>query len=166
MASQVIRLVTLCNQENKIRGGDDIFKLTNALLEAAADLPLLIVKSKGELLALVIHLYRLIYEGAGTDNLRFLKQNGGQLEPDECQVVWTLKTLRNKLTTHDPEHGNESKIRKAYSDLGAALHSLGLDGYPVTKDDYLTLQKTLLTQTSNFLSSLIEKMQRRMDSPA
>jgi hypothetical protein len=159
MAADAVRIVALCNQESQSRGGRDIFKPTNALIEAAVGLPFLIVKGKDELLSFVLYLYRLLYEGAGSDALRFLKKHGGHLEPEECGVIWVLKTLRNKLTTHDPEHGKESQVQKNYSDLGSALRSLGLTGMPVTETDYSALQKELLSQTNAFLLLLIGKMQ-------
>jgi hypothetical protein len=159
MAADAVRIVALCNQESQSRGRRDIFKPTNALIEAAVGLPFLIVKSKDELLSFVLYLYRILYEGAGSDVLRFLKQHGGHLEPEECGVIWALKALRNKLTTHDPEHGKESQVQKNYSDLGVALRSLGLPGMPVTEADYSALQKELLSQTNAFLLLLIGKMQ-------
>lgn len=159
MAADAVRLVVLCNQESQSRGGSDIFKPTSAGLEAAVGLPLLIVKGKDELLIFVLHLYRLLYEGAGSDKLRFLKEHGGHLEPGECGVIWALKTLRNKLTTHDPEHGSESEVRKSRSELGIALRSLGRKRWPVREEEFLALQKVILSQTRDLLSLLLTRMQ-------
>jgi hypothetical protein len=67
--------------------------------------------------------------------------------------------LRDKFTAHDPEHGSESEIRKSYSELGNALRSLGLKRWPVGEEEFLILQKRILSQTRDFLSLLITRMQ-------
>jgi hypothetical protein len=158
MTRELLTLIVTCNQESRTRGGEDIFKLTNAMLEAAADLPMLIVKNKDSLAAFIRHLYRMIYEGAGSDKLRLLSENGGCLERSECDAIWNLKMLRNKLTDHDPEHGSQGDIKKSYTALGEALRKLGRPGLPVTETDYLALQKTLLSQLKDVLTNLLTKI--------
>jgi hypothetical protein len=116
MAASVLHLIGVCNKENRIRGGKDIFTSTNAVF-AAATLPFLIVKDDDGLCSFLTHLYKLIYEGAGDRKLRFLKEHGGHLEPGDCDIIWALKSLRNKHSMHDPEHGSESDIRKKHSEL-------------------------------------------------
>jgi hypothetical protein len=157
MSANVLLLIAMCNQESRIQGGKDIFPPTNAAF-AAGILPLLVVKDEEGLRSFLTHLYKLIYEGAGDKNLRFLKQNGGHLESEDCDIIWALKDLRNKHSLHDPEHGSESDIRKKYADLGATLHRLGLKGMPIAKEDFLTLQERILSQMSDFLLLLIDKM--------
>jgi hypothetical protein len=160
LTREVLNLVATCNQESRTRGGEDIFKLTNAMLEAAADLPMLVVKNKESLVSLVRHLFRILYEGAGDKYLRFLSANGGCLEDGECNAIWNLKALRNKLTLHDPEHGKPSDVRKSYTTLGEALAKLGMSGMPVKEDEFLTLQKSLLSQVKVFLTQLAIKLRR------
>jgi hypothetical protein len=160
LTREVLNLVATCNQESRTRGGSDIFKLTNAVFEAAADLPLLIVKNKESLVSLIRHLFRMIYEGAGDRNLRFMAVNGGWLEDGECDAIWTLKALRNKLSLHDAEHGKEADIKKSYATLGNALGNLGLSGMPITEDEFLALQESMLTQLKDFLTNLALKMRK------
>ena len=160
LVKEVLSLIATCNKQSRTTGEEDIFKITNAMFEAAADLPALIVKSNESLVSLVGHLYRILYEGAGDQKLRFLSEQGGCLERDECDVIWTLKALRNKLSFHDPEHGKEAEIRKSYATLADALAKLGLAGMPVTEEDYLALQKSLLSQMKDFLTNLTLKMRK------
>lgn len=158
LAREVLKLVVKCNQASRVKGGEDIFKLTNAMFEASADLPFIIVKDDDTLATLIRHLYRVIYEGAGSDKLRFLITHNGWFEQDECDAIWTLKTLRNKLLLHDPEHGKESDIKKNYALLREELSKLGLSRVPIREEDFLVIQKSLLSQIKVFLTNLVMKM--------
>jgi TIR domain-containing protein len=157
MTVDVLYLVGTCNKESRIRRGEDIFRHTNAVFAATA-LMRLVVKDEDGLGGFLIHLYKLLYEGAGGGAPRFVMEHGGYLEREDCNIIWTLKTLRDKFTA-DPEHGSEAEVRKSYSELGIALRSLGWKRWPVREEEFLTLQKVILSQSRDFLSLLLTKMQ-------
>lgn len=152
------KLWITCNQQSQVNKGRDIFKLTNSVIEAFIDLPYLIVKNKETLVQFIAHLYRVIYEAAGDKNLRFLKENGGWFEREECEAIWILKNLRNKLLLHDPEHGSESDIQGNYAVLAKALKELALPGLPAKEVEFTALQKAVLSKLRDFLANLVEKM--------
>jgi hypothetical protein len=64
------------------------------------------------------------------------------------------------VTLHDPEHGKPSDIRKGYATLGEALAKLGMSGMPVKEDEFLALQKSLLSQVKDFLTQLAVKLRK------
>jgi len=103
-------------------------------------------------------LYFLLYEGAGKDNLRFLKENGGVLEENECNLIWSIKHLRNKWLCHDPDHGKESDIKKSWGQLGAVLEDMGLHSLPTTPCDFRVLHRALLSRTQQFLRTIAQRL--------
>ena len=100
------------------------------MLEAFVNLPWLIPYDEKSFGKFVDGLYFIAYEGAGKDKLRFLKDYGGPLTPEECDVIWSIKTLRNKWLRHDVDHGKESDIDKSWKSLDECFLQLGLSGFP------------------------------------
>ena len=155
---QVLRSIAICNRMVSVESGQDIFKPTTRLLKVYSDLPLIVasdLRSFGEFLDCM---YILLYEAAGKDALRYLKQNGGMLEEEECCIIWHIKTLRNKWIRHDADHGGANAIRKSRKQLGIALAELGLNHFPVTTDDYRALQGRILAEVSLLLNRMVPEI--------
>lgn len=156
-AYEVIRLVKQCNDAAKLRGDDEIFRPTNRSMEAAADLPALAALGEQSFGQIVDHLFFLLYEGAGDDNLRFLRY----VSRDDCGAVWNLKQLRNVYLRHDPDHGSAADRRKKWNNLGATFASLGLDHSPRSGEDYRAMHRALLGQLRDFLVRLRNVIESR-----
>lgn len=159
-AHRVAQLVCECNRATKLRGGEEIFKPTTTLLESIASLPFIVVVDRESLGRFVDCLFFTLYEGAGDEKLRFMAKHGGVYEPVDphCNVLWAVKFIRNKTMRHDPDHGDERKIKKSWSDLSESLAKLGIDGWPVTPDDFTRIQEVVLDQTVAFLSELLRRL--------
>jgi hypothetical protein len=154
LARQVLALALDINLARRLKGGGDVFKLTNRVVQVAVDLPWMDVASKRALGDFVDDLYFLLYEGAGQDRLRFLQTQGGPLDHGACEIVFAIKHLRNKWLRHDAEHGDEASIRKSYTQLDGRLRALGVPGVPRRPDEFRALQKRLLEEVHAFLSRL------------
>ena len=102
-------------------------------------------------------LYFALYEAAGTENLRFLKPNGGPLEPNDCDAIWCIKQFRLHAR-HDIDHGKEKSIDKKYSDLNAALAEMGLSRYPQDANEFRQLHRALFQRVVTFLQTLHERL--------
>jgi hypothetical protein len=161
LAGSVLLLVTQCNEASKIAGGSDIFKPTNRMLEAFARLPWGLATDKEQLGDIVDCLFWTLYEGAGDEKLRFLKDYGGWMDAAECDEVFRIKFLRNKWLRHDPDHGKESKIVKGWEDVTGAIRELGLQGLPVTEADHRLLHRRMLEQIEVFLQKLLLRISGR-----
>ena len=151
----VLLLTTDCNKAIRTKGLPEIFKPTTRVLEVFGNLPWLIPHDEKSFGDFVDGLYFVAYEGARKDNLRFLQKHGGPLTDAECDVIWSIKTLRNKWLRHDADHGKESDINKSWNSLDECFRRLGLQGYPRTSDDYRLLHRSLLAQMREFLSKLL-----------
>jgi hypothetical protein len=158
LAGGILLLVTQCNEASKLAGKGYVFKPTNRMLEAFARLPWELATDKKQLADIVDCLFWTLYEGAGDDNLRFLKDKGGWMDVAECDAVFRVKRLRNKWLRHDPNHGNELKISKSWQDVLEALKELGLKGLPVNQTDYRRVHACILRQVEAFLKSLLARI--------
>lgn len=155
---RVLNLVTQCNGAGKTSGkGEEIFKPTTRLLEAYHDLPWLSSTNRNDFANVVDCLYFIFYEGAGADNLRFLDKNGGPLTHSDCELIWCIKTLRNKWARHDVDHGNEKDIQKSWDLLAAKLRWLGLTEHPTKARHFQQLHHQLLVMAEDFLALLLSK---------
>jgi hypothetical protein len=161
LTRQTLSAVLRCNKTGKLGARQEIFKATTLAQEALVALPGLVVRDESSLRDFITHLYILIYEGAGDQKLRFLKENGGPMERDECDAVWNLKALRNKWLIHDPEHGDDKAILKSYRSLAEALKNLGLNSFPSAKRDFEELQRKVL----NALLAFHSELEARIASP-
>ena len=157
-ARAVLNLTTNCNKASATKGMKEIFKPTTKLMGVYVDLPLLTPQDETSFGEFIDCLYFVAYEGAGKDNLRFLQKNGGPLSDADCEVVWCIKTLRNKWLRHDADHGKESDIEKSWKSLDACLQWLGIPGFPRSPSDYRTLHRRLLKEMEEFLTRLFQKI--------
>lgn len=155
LAREAMELVFRINQAAQARGSSEIFKPTNRVLQVFQRLPWLDAHTEGLFGDVVDDLYVLLYEGAGKDNLRFLRAHGGPLDPPACDVIFCIKHLRNKWLRHDPEHGGKKDIEKSYATLGGHLQRLGLSKLPRRAADYRLLQERLLREVVSFLERLL-----------
>ena len=158
LAREAVRLVHDINLAARLQGKPDIFKLTNRLFQVAVELPWIDAAGERGLGDVVDHLYFMLYEGAGKDNLRYLVAHGGPLDDASAEVVFLIKHLRNKWLRHDPEHGDDRSIKKSYEQLRDRLITLGLQGMPRSSADYRRLQRQLLERATAFLRSLLEAL--------
>jgi hypothetical protein len=152
-ARALVQAVIRCNKNSQLRGGEDIFKLTNTFTDACVALTGLIVRNEDDLRNLIYYLYMIFYEGAGKDKLRYIER--GLVTDADCGVIWTLKGLRNKWHEHDPEHGDEGKIRANYRKLSEALRDLGFSFFPRAPGEFTEIQRKLISG----LASLVAKME-------
>ncbi len=159
LSKEVLHLVALCNEAGKTSTGTEIFKPTTRLLEVFADLPWLVAMDRKQLAEIIDCLYFIFYEGAGRDKLRFMTQYGGPLEDSDCDLIWTIKHLRNKWTRHDADHGKEKDIQKSWSDLAAKFRWLSLTEHPTDAKGFRLLQQRLLAESKAFLESILGKLE-------
>lgn len=156
-ARYVLYMVTGCNEEYQASGKPGIFKTTTRFVEATADLMWLLPDDKRSFADFMDCLYWIFYEGAGKDKLRYLKSNGGVLEPDDCGFIWSIKILRNKWIRHDPEHGSASDLKSSREALFAQFNSLGLKEFPKSPADYRLLHRNLLENAQAFMQRAWER---------
>ncbi len=154
----ILRLIVECNQTALVAGKKAVFKPTTQIMKAFADAPMIIATNSNRLADLVDCLYIILYEGAGKDNLRYLISHSGYLEPEECEAIWTIKALRNKWLRHDPDHGNQAKIRNSWADLKNHLHRLGVCGIPNRRQEFMHIQMGLLSKVEEMLYTLLSRM--------
>ena len=163
---RVLNLVTQCNNACKTSPhGVEIFKPTTRLLEAYHDLPWLSSTNRNDFANVVDCLYFIFYEGAGFYagahrklKLRFLDDShGGLLTEADCKLIWCIRTLRDKWTRHDADHGNEKNSQKSWSELAAKFRWLGLGKYPTDASHFQQLHHQLLVRAEDFLSLLLSK---------
>lgn len=151
----ICRLITDCNRERELRHQDSIFIPTTTFLEALNELPFLAVVDKSSLGDFIDYLYFLLYEGAGQDHLRYL--NWGLVTDAECRVIWSIKSFRNVLTRHDPDHGKPGDIRRKRTNLLETLEWIGLSHLPRSRDDFMLIQSTLLSRVYAFLQLILTR---------
>lgn len=149
-------LLGMCNEASLLRNEGEIFTTTNKVRLACAHLSLLVARDRTMVNSLIMYLSTILYESAGSDHLRFLER--GFVIAEECEVIWTIKALRNKWIEHDPDHGTPSKITKSWRTLDQALQSLGFSRTPVTPEEHTELQTRLLGKVEEFLRLLVERI--------
>ncbi len=149
-------LLGMCNEASLLRNEGEIFTTTNKVRLACAHLSLLVARDRTTINSLIMYLSTILYESAGSDHLRFLER--GFVSGEECEVIWTIKALRNKWIEHDPDHGIPSKITKSWQTLDHALQSLGFSRTPVTPEEHTELQTSLLEKVEQFLRLLVERV--------
>lgn len=160
LAWQITKAVVDCNRLARTTGREEIFKPTTAFLDAQNNLPWIAAVDQPSFGNVVDYLYIMLYEAAGKDKLRF----DPWLTNEECAVIWTIKHLRNKWLRHDPDHGNQRGIEKSWGSLLEALTSLGASAYPTEATDFRNLHRRLLTEASDFLGNLKERLKSQAPS--
>lgn len=153
---RMLDLIRQCNQAATLKGRDKIFETTEKMLEGFACLPSITITSKERLTYVVGMLYCMLYEGAGTDRLRF--KDRSLLSDEDCRVIWAIKHLRNKYLLHDIEHGSPSDVRKSWRVLHESLEWLGIDRLPQRKHDFIVLQEGLIREIIQMLELLLGKI--------
>jgi len=157
-ARNVLQLCIQCNEAAKTSGMSEIFRPTTRLLEVFADFSWLVPVDKRSFGDFIDCLYFTFYEGAGTDNLRYLTVNGGVLEDAECDFIWCIKHLRDKWLRHDTNHGGQRDIRKAWRQVSEKFTWLGLSCYPTTREHFRYLHRRLLEEAESFLRKIIDSL--------
>ncbi|MBK8265377.1 MAG: hypothetical protein IPK80_29115 [Nannocystis sp.] len=156
-ASRIFRLMADCNAQCKFSSKDEIFRSSGQVLRAASTLPLLVPDNLATLMMAVNYIYFSLYEGAGSDKLRFLAPLGPldrEKDAEICQPIWNLKMLRNKWLNHDPDRGDANAIGKSYKDLIAAFQAFGLRGIPQTAEEFGRLYEGLIDRIVVFMERL------------
>jgi hypothetical protein len=151
-----ISLVAYCNKANCLRGGRDIFKPTTRFVEACNDLPWIVAQDQHTLATFVESLYFILYEAAGARDLRFITE--GFMSVDDCDAVMSVKFLRNKWLSHDPDHGSEGDVRRTWRDLNECLKHLGIATMPLIPADFMQLQRRVLEEVEGFLEQLVRRI--------
>ena len=152
----MVERVVECNRSAKLFARNEIFAPTTAFVQAQSDLTWVAVSDKASLGTLVDALYLMLYEGAGADDLRFMDY----LEDSDCECIWALKRLRNKLLRHDPDHGSESSQRRSWQVLRTSLEYLGDGSLPKREEDFSALGLSLLEKVEAFLGKLAAAIDR------
>jgi hypothetical protein len=151
-----VSLVAYCNKANCLRGGKDIFKPTTRFVEACNDLPWIVAQDQHTLANFVESLYFILFEAAGARDLRFITE--GFMSVADCDAVMSVKFLRNKWLSHDPDHGSEGDVRRTWRDLNECLNHLGLATMPLTPADFMHLQRKVLEEVEGFLEQLVSRI--------
>lgn len=125
---------------------------------AYADLPGLVPSNQASFADFIDRLYWVFYEGAGKDSLRYLSGQGGPFDETDCEVIWAIKTLRNKWYRHDPDHGSPSEIRRSYRTLKATLQRFGFERFPDSAKDYRRIHVMLVNELIQFLRKLRDRL--------
>ena len=103
-------------------------------------------------------LFKILYEGAGGDKLRFLTTvNSGLMMDTECQVVWAVKALRQDAR-HDQSHGGCSAVRRKRDTLARQIRFLGLEHLPFADQHFGALHLRLLEETKAFLEAVVTRL--------
>jgi len=157
LVRMVQQLIGQCNEASLIATGTEVFKTTTRFFTAGTDLVWVVPAELARFAHFVDCLYFMFYEGSGECN-RLLATKGGVLQDEECRFVWCVKFLRSKWLRHDPNHGNENKIRKSWEDVGTQLKWLGLGHLPVKEGDFRFLHRCLLEEAKNFLQCLLDRI--------
>jgi hypothetical protein len=154
-ARVIIQAVVACNRAARLLGKQEIFTPTTTFIEAQNDLTWLAVRDRSTLGRLVDALYLILYEGAGKDKLRFMDH----LSADECDIIWVIKHLRNKLLRHDPDHGSAGSQGKSWRDLRESLQSIGFATLPRRAAEFEGLAAKLLDEVEAFLERLVSAIE-------
>ena len=155
---EMLRLIPQVNSAAKISGRGEILKPTTRMIEAMLDLVALVPSNRAAFADFIDCVYWLFYEGAGKDNLRYLSANGGPYSEKDCEVIWAIKTFRNKWYRHDPDHGEATSVKRSYRALREALERFGFAHLPGNAGDYRQLHMLLVNELVRFLEGLRDRL--------
>jgi hypothetical protein len=162
LVRQVLELITQCNDAAHLRGLGDIFKPTTRGYLAILQLPFVLPTDKSSFGDVVDHLYMLMYEGAGSENLRFEIGKGAAgvflRTESEFDAVMDLKFLRTKWLRHDAEHGGKGAA-VTFRDLEGTLSNLGRTALPRSTEDFQSTYSQLLARLHGFLLKLRARLE-------
>lgn len=151
-------LLILCNETGAVSRNRRVFKLTDRVGTALADLAWLIPTTRHQLCEFVALLYFALYEGAGGNSLRYL--DAELLSNSECEFIWRLKDLRNKWLLHDLEHGSPRDVRASQAKLKESLEFFGLTHIPSSSAEFRSLHQAILDEAERFLQLLLGRLQQ------
>lgn len=158
LAREILTLLLKCNDVTDSSGRPRIFHITQRIAVVINELPQIIVLDRRSLGDFIDELYIALYEGAGTDNLRYLKKFDGMLDEDECGVIWRIKHFRNLWLRHNIERGTESDIRKRKKQLSDDLSFYELTHLPVRSHEFRNLQLAILKDVNAMLQALLDRL--------
>jgi len=144
------------NTTRKMKDKKETFKPTTRLIVAMRDVLYMVPTDEGAFGDFIDALYFFFFESAGGEHPRFLIENGGELERNECEVVWMVKRLRN-FFRHDADHGKESDIRRKFTSLNEDMATFGLRSLPSTAEEYRQVHHGLLRHAAEFLRLLRDR---------
>jgi hypothetical protein len=145
-----------------ISGLDDkLFTYTDRSVAGLVALPQFWGSDSQALCEVVRTLYMILYEGAGSDSLRFL--TNGLLTRPEAQVVWDVKQFRNYYCDHDPEHGSRDDIREKREKLADLCRRYIDAPLPKTHGHFAIIIVELLRGTVAFLRLVCDRLQSQGD---
>jgi len=148
-----VGLLSDVNTARKMKGKNETFKPTTRFVVAMRDLLFIVPTDERTFGDFIDALYFLLFEAAGDEHPRFLVENDGELERDECEVVWVTKRLRN-FYRHDSDHGKDSSIRRKFVSLDEDMRTFGLRSLPRTPEEYRRVHHVLLRRATEFLTLL------------
>jgi hypothetical protein len=154
-ARELLSLIAAIDRACMETGQGPIFASTHRVRDIAAQLPFALAVDNRTFADLIDDLYQLLYEGAGSDNLRFHARHGGPLADPACEVVFVIKRMRHYFR-HDPERGKdaERQQRLRVNDL----EQRGFRGLPRTAGGFRDLQRMLLEETVIFARRLRDSL--------
>lgn len=156
-AQAVCNYVSQINRLCKAIGKQPVFRLTEQLMQSLVSLPNIYAVRRNHFCEFIDHLYFIIYEGAGKDNLRFLSVIGD----DNAEPVWMLKHLRNYYARHNVEHGSEPDIKKKQERLGHIFIELIGKPQPRMRREFAAAQLTFLRRIEGMLRLIYEKIEEQ-----
>ncbi len=149
--AEIIDTVVKINQTTQRSGGEDVFKPTNRTLKAASLIPTVVADSESSFAEIIDGLYFLLYEGAGSANLRLC----GMASDDDLTPLWHLKQLRLHFR-HDIEHGNKSSVLKKYEKIDRAFMAIIGTKKPKRSSEWVSAQLNLYEQLLGMLEIIYE----------
>ena len=158
-ARNITKSVILCNRNAKLSVNEEMFTPTTSFLEAQNNLSWITVKDDVSLGSIIDCLYTMLYEAAGSDNLRYMKF----VDDKACGIIWVIKDLRNKRFRHDPDHGKEADQMRSWQRLSDSLGKLGISSLPRTREDFQEMHRRLLDEVDAFLRNLVIAIERRLE---
>ena len=157
LSREITTIVLEVNDARLIAGERPIFKMTERVAKAIANLPWMAVVDERTFADFIDALYCLLFEAPGSGSLRYLTEHGGVFSGDECGVIFVIKRLRNHYR-HDPEHGSEKDIKRKFDRLAEDLRARNFSSLPRVRADFRRLQSVLLAEACAFLRSLNGKI--------
>lgn len=155
-SANCLALIADCNKAAKFIGKEEIFTPTTNTMYAGAKLATIVANDR-EMFGIVVNfLHILLYEAAGSTNLRFDEEKGGYLPitPD-CEIVLVIKFLRNKFYFHE-QKGNARQQEKDWKDIRDSFTRLGFPHYPTKPEEFREMHLTTIVEVEKFLERLLQ----------
>ncbi len=154
IAKSCCYLIIKGNEKAGALGEEYIFKPSNKLMTAIAALPDLIAHNISTFGEFIDYLYFLLYEGAGSDNLKVKNW----LTDNELQSIWDIKAIRNFYLRHDVEHGDIKEAKRKMQKVGDIFHRLISKPLPENSHDYRKAQTKIISNVVGMLNLLYARI--------